>query len=132
MEIPVLISWHTLSAPVSTYVAQFVKAYPDPSTTVPAHVETGADKVCHDINTGISIHCACFGQRTLQRVLRGLCEVPISAMVGNWNELHCEDGKQSPPKTGRVAAAALSRVLQNVYQYLRLQYFGREGYRIGR
>ena len=30
---------------IMTYVAQFVKAYPDPGSTVPVQVESGANKV---------------------------------------------------------------------------------------
>ena len=35
---------------IMTYVAQFVKAYPDPGSTVPVHVESGANKVRYPAN----------------------------------------------------------------------------------
>ena len=36
---------------IMTYVAQFVKAYPDPGSTVPVQVESGANKVMYLVDS---------------------------------------------------------------------------------
>ena len=51
---------------IMTYVAQFVKAYPDPGSTVPVQVESGANKVRYATNSTVLLNIKIYVQLLLK------------------------------------------------------------------